>query len=233
MTIPGIEFYGVCGRAIVADGLLLVPARFNFEPGADGPVECESPAFLHDPPPLRRLLGNDDLGYDFLLACWARARIPLAFGVWPLEGSNVERDELLDLPFLAVRLEGASIVDVVPFVCTQNGEGGPGLIFRETDRVPLLKTRIASAFWGVLLRAPEELAGFEAILDECEGGYYKVEFTHGQLLVGDTDEEDAGRSLLFRSEQFRCPDCDGTGIDDFFPFTDDCPTCGGTGAVTW
>jgi len=240
-VVSGILLHDVIGSPARAGEVLLVPALFDFTPGAEGPVEFHLKDFKPDMPPLPAFSGDWVLDDETLLPYWVRARIPAVFGFRSLSGWDVCRHELLNFPFVAVLWSeaGASLA-AIPIVCTE-GWSGPGLIFRATDTDPTVKGRVASAFWAALLQAPDQLEAFEEHLFDEEAGWLKVGYAQGQFFICEMDDYDpddpSGRFdphlARFPGEVFRCPDCDGSGVEDLFPFTEDCASCGGTGVVTW
>jgi hypothetical protein len=91
-------------------------------------------------------------GFD---AAWVRARIPGLFGFTP-DVAEVEK-ALLETGFAAVAEEGAVCY---PFVCTDH-YGRSALMFSDDGPDEAVKRSIAAAFWGSLLRDPDDLADFE------------------------------------------------------------------------
>jgi hypothetical protein len=239
-TIPGIEFHGVRGSPAEADGVLFLPALFDFDDPAGPFLRFDLTAAA----PVGDWLGADDPYLDeaALLVYWARARIPRVFGFHPVSGWEADRDEVLDVPFLAVRLEPEICLSrAVPFLCVE-GRRGPQLVFRTGEEDADLARRVAAAFWSLLLGDPGDLAEFRDLVYDPEGYWYTVAYERGRLSVDDFPDEDAGydpdcepdaHAAALRRERFPCPDCDGTGIEHWEPYTEDCATCGGTGAVTW
>ncbi|REK18696.1 MAG: hypothetical protein DWQ37_03950 [Planctomycetota bacterium] len=91
-------------------------------------------------------------GYD---AAWVRARIPHTFQVSP-PPARIEKS-LLDSGFVAVTID-ASLA--FPFVCTDY-YGKSALMFSGEGPDRVTKQAIADAFWGILLRKPDDLTDFE------------------------------------------------------------------------
>jgi hypothetical protein len=89
-------------------------------------------------------------------AAWVRARLPRVFAFTP-DLSQIEKT-LLDVGFVALSL-GSSVG--FPIVCTDY-YGRTGIMFSPEGPDQAARTQIASAFWSLLLKAPDDLADFEA-----------------------------------------------------------------------
>jgi hypothetical protein len=89
-------------------------------------------------------------------AAWVRARIPRVFGFTP-ELSEVEKS-LLDIGFIAVEAESSV---GIPFELTDY-YGKTGLMFSPEGPDQILQTKIAKAFWSLLLQSPDNLDDFES-----------------------------------------------------------------------
>jgi hypothetical protein len=104
-----------------------------------------------DPPPAS-LLAAVEHGFD---AAWVRARIPRVFGINP-PTAEVEK-ALIEIGVVAA-VEGGETC--YPFVCSDY-YGKSALLFSGEGPSAAAKQAIASAFWGVLLADPDDLADFE------------------------------------------------------------------------
>jgi len=131
---------------------------FTFVPAA---VELNGNGFSTDfylrdsagerPPPI--LARPIEQQYD---AAWVRARLPRVFEFTP-ELSEVEKS-LLDCGFVAVAA-GTSVG--FPFVCADY-HGRTGIMFSPEGPAQDTQTKIAGAFWSLLLQSPDDVADFEA-----------------------------------------------------------------------
>ena len=101
---------------------------------------------------------------------WVRARLPVVFGFTP-EPSEVEKTFLLE-GFVAV--EDGSDVGVA-FECSDY-YGATSLTFSDAEADEDLKSRLAEAFWNILLSEPGALADFEGRVDHFAAG---VTLTYG------------------------------------------------------
>jgi len=236
---PGIILYDIVGLPVGTGDVLLVPALFDFCDEGEGTAECHLGTFGPDLPWLRGLFNCFDLHDETVLQYWLRARIPAAFGLRPATGGDQGRYDLLEYPFLAVVPSGsAATLAAIPFVCAE-GYSGPGLIFPKTGFDAAAKLRVAEAFWSMLLESPESIAPFEEWVYDDEAGLQKVYGSRGLLCICDLEDSDDGERRYdahlapFNGEKFPCPDCGGSGVEDAYPFTEDCATCGGTGLVSW
>jgi hypothetical protein len=236
--VPGIVLHDIVGLPAEVGDILLVPSLFDFCVGDEGSTEYHLADFVPELDPLRALFNCFDHHDDLILQIWVRARIPVAFAFHPPIGGDLQRRDLLDFPFLAVFPSGSgATLSAVPFVCVE-GYSGPGLTFRKTDAAST-KERIAAAFWRVLLQMPEDIAPFEEWMYDEEAGVLKVGCGPGILYLSDLEDWDDESPHFdihlspFPGELFACPDCGATGIEDLFPFTEDCASCNGTGVVTW
>ncbi len=241
-SIPDIVLHGPLAPAIRRRGVLLVPALFDFDAGAEGCPEYPIDQYMPDPADIPSLLDIDG-GSGWGLCLWARARIPAAFGFRPLSPRFPWRPELLDFPFLAVLdARAAGPLSIVPFVCVEDGNG-PALAFRRAETSWTIKERVADAFWRVVLRGKDELRPFEVCIDSLDqggdmmkAGYAKGEFFCADLWMETPDEQGCELDPHLAptaDEVFNCPDCGGDGVEDTFPYTEDCGLCGGTGWVAW
>lgn len=185
-------------------------------------------------------------------ALWVRARIGRVFGVAP--PTPLGKHCLLDAAFLAVRLprSGPPLV-AYPFVCTDSDGEPPvdyeyfdesvGLAFGRTDPPPpATAARIASAFWGLLLAAPDDLATFGDYYEShdgdrarvgCDG--LRVDFEYldvGPDGDGDGDAPAGPAAALEFRGLWPCPDCGGDGVEFFADLVEQpCETCRGTGTA--
>jgi hypothetical protein len=237
--IPEIVLYDIVGLPAAAGPILFVPALFDFRAESEGAVEYHLSDFEPDLPRLYALFNCFDLSDELVLQYWVRARIPCAFSLRPPVGGDRHRYDVLDFPFLAVLPSGSgATLTAVPFVCVE-GFSGPGLTFRKSDTDNETKRKVAAAFWSILLRDLDTIAPFEEWVYDDESGVQKVGCGRGFLFVSDLEDwEDGGLRYdhhlsPFPGELFCCPDCWGSGVEDLFPFTEDCVTCNGTGLVTW
>jgi len=178
-------------------------------------------------------------------ALWVRARIGRVFGIAP--PSPLGKQCLLDAAFLAVRhAPSGPFLEAHPFVCTDSDGEEPvdyewfdnrvGLAFGPTGRA--MKSRIATAFWGLLLAADDDLATFGDYY-EFDGGRWRVGCDGHEPFSDDIDygydEGDACPAYgLGFDGRWPCPDCDGEGVEFFADlFEQECETCRGTGSVAW
>jgi hypothetical protein len=234
LVLPDIILFDVIGSPIRTRTFYLVPALFEFDFGTEGQAEYPLIDFKTELHPTPSMFTSEELDNETLLTYWVRARIPSVFGFSPIGGWDLPSEDFLDLGFLAVRND----TSMTPFRCIDRGFG-PVLKFRKTETKTIFKQSIAEAFWNLLLQDLFDLLPFEIRMEEELGGWSKVEFSHDRFFGSDIgeieDEKDAydSHTVWLSGEVFCCPDCDGTGIDDFYPFTEDCGLCGGTGGVTW
>jgi hypothetical protein len=237
--VPGIVLNDIIGLPAGTGDVLVVPALFDYSPENEGAVEYHLLDFEPDLSRLCTLFNCSDFSDELVLQYWVRARIPCTFSISPPVGGDPYRYDVLDFPFLAVFPSGSgATLTAVPFVCVE-GVRGPGLTFRKSDTDDASKRRVAAAFWSILLRDLEAIAPFEEWVYDDEAGTLKVGCGRGFLYVSDLEDwEDDSRRYdhhlsPFPGELFCCPDCCGTGVEDLFPFTEDCVTCNGTGLVSW
>jgi hypothetical protein len=88
-------------------------------------------------------------------AAWVRARIPRVFGFTP--GLAEIEKALLHAAFVAVPQDNRT---GYPFICNDH-YGRSALGFSDDGPEESVQRAIADAFWGLLLRDPEDLADFE------------------------------------------------------------------------
>jgi hypothetical protein len=88
-------------------------------------------------------------------AAWVRARIPKVFGFTP--GPAEIEKALTNVGFVVVPVENQT---GYPFMCTDH-YGRSALEFSDKSPEETIKRAIADAFWGLLIREPEDLADFE------------------------------------------------------------------------
>lgn len=179
-------------------------------------------------------------------ALWVRARIGRVFGIAP--PSPLGKRCLLDAAFLAVaHPRRGPFLEAYPFVCTDSDGEEPvdyewfdttvGLAFPRTNPPePTTRRRIADAFWGLLLSAPDDLATFGDYY-ESHHDLYRVgcdgrRLLCDEILSGHDGESDAAGLGL--GGRWPCPDCDGEGIEFLAGLIEEtCETCRGTGIVAW
>lgn len=209
----------------------------------DGPIgkrECRLGERLDRPAP-------DDLTGEFE-ALWVRARIGRVFGIAP--PSPLGKRCLLDAAFLAVRHpRRGPFLEAYPLVCTDSDGDEPedyewfdttvGLAFpRTAPPKPETRGRIAEAFWGLLLAAPDDLATFgdyhESYDDHRRVGCDGRRLFCDEILSGHGEASMAPAYGFGLGGRWACPDCDGEGIEFFADlFEQTCETCRGMGVVAW
>lgn len=123
--------------------------------GDDVPVEplvAYSTAYL----PMG-VLPDGENWLEFYNALCVRARLPVALGFAPPTGRHAVRRQFLDAALLAVSVAGGEVC-VTPFVCTDDELQA---VLRFGPGCPLERRRaVASAFWGLLASAPDDLANY-------------------------------------------------------------------------
>jgi hypothetical protein len=151
MRVRHAKLQNVYGRPAKHGGFTIVPA----DPQLDGTMFSSSFPLNELPssriPPVLRVPVAQK--YD---VAWVRARLPMAFGCRP-EPAQVEKTFLLQ-GFVAVP-DGVN--EGVAFECLDY-YGKTSLTFSEAERDDDLKTRVANAFWDILLAEPDELEDFWA-----------------------------------------------------------------------
>lgn len=173
---------------------------------------------------------------------WVRARIGRIFGIAP--PSPLGKRCLLDAAFLAVRTaRSGPFLEVHPFVCTDSDGEEPidyewfdtrvGLVFGPTEPPRrALRSRIADAFWNLLLANPDDLATFGDYYDSYDAGYC-VGCDGRNLFCDDLDHTDGEEPDLSPdgfgfNGRWPCPDCDGEGVEFLADLIEQpCETCRG------
>jgi len=141
----------VFGQPVTHAGFTFVPAAVELD-GNGFSADFDLRDVVGERPPAI-LASPIEHQYD---AAWVRARLPRVFGFTP-ELAEVEKS-LLDVGFVAVAA-GSSVG--FPFICTDY-YGRTGLMFSPDGPEQDTQARLASAFWSLLLQAPDDLADFEA-----------------------------------------------------------------------
>lgn len=246
--LPGIILHQLVGSSATSNGIQFIPAFFEFE------HEEENDSMMVARPEyrleksrlgsldLRTLMGSYGDFESTLLTAWVRARIPAIFGYQPPRAQFIRKPEVLGISFLAVPpWDKPEDIRIVPFTCTSWDYREPGLVFRSTEENGDAKRRIAEAFWDLLTCRPLDLHPFEEfIYDEFDDeGPLREGFGRGRLFMQgmhdiEVEELRWDEHATWQDDlPYCCPDCDGTGVEDWFPFTEDCLTCGGTGGISW
>jgi hypothetical protein len=141
----------VFGKPATHDGFTFVPAEFELDGnGFSTNYYLRDLVGEHPPAILARPIEQQ---YD---AAWVRARLPRVFGITPAL-SEVEKS-LLDVGFVAAAVRSSV---GFPFICTDS-YGRTGLMFSSDGPDQDTQAKIAAAFWSLLLRAPNDVADFEA-----------------------------------------------------------------------
>jgi hypothetical protein len=169
MNIRHAKLHNVYGRPAKHGGFTIVPADLELEGTMFDSSFPLSELPGHRIPPVLRV----PVTKHFDVA-WVRARLPVVFGFTP-EPSEVEK-AFLSQAFVAVP-DGADVG--IGFDCTDY-YGQTSLTFSPKETDDALKSRIADAFWSILLSEPDALAEFSAKFDHigagitleygCEGG---------------------------------------------------------------
>jgi hypothetical protein len=240
---------GVMGRACEFGGVYFVGAQVEIDrPKPYG--ACDLDEYLREAPRKRRpwprdLFAGDPLG-DEAMAQWVRSRIPRLFGFAPLPNHGV-REVALDVGFVAAIPFGqGKNLRAFPFACTAaafwGDEGfsvcGPSLYFSSQGPAESTRRLICDNFGSLLLAAPRDLATWEDFRTTSNSRYVSHTGFDGRQFFT-VESNPAEDSLVDNHSGFatgwwqRCPDCDGAGIEDVFPFLSDCGLCEGTGRISW
>lgn len=141
----------VFGKAATHDGFSFVPAIVELDGDSfSRAFDLRDAVGPHPPASLARPIEHH---YD---AAWVRARLPRVFAFTP-QIAEMEKS-LLDVGFVTVA-EGSAVG--FPFVCTDY-YGRTGLMFSPEGPDQATQTKIAAAFWSLLLDSPDDLEDFEA-----------------------------------------------------------------------
>ncbi len=89
------------------------------------------------------------------------------------------RYEILNDAFLGIARNDLGFDTAVPFVCVA-GWRGPGLVFGDSVMEPLVKERVANAFWGLLLHDPLKISSFLIRLYDDQDGESSWEYDGGR-----------------------------------------------------
>jgi hypothetical protein len=117
-------------------------------------------------------------------AAWVRARLPRVFSFTP-ELSQIEKT-LLDVGFVA--LPRGSLV-AFPIVL-RDYYGRTGIMFSPEGPDQGARTQIASAFWSLLLEAPDDVADFEAtVYHPGAGVLMHFGCKHGEPTFEESEDE--------------------------------------------
>jgi hypothetical protein len=144
------ELVDVCGRAAEHNGITFVPAVVRL----NGSCFSLEHYFRDHPAPERTNVPDP---FD---AAFIRARIPRLFGYTPLYDEGQEKSLICE-GFIAVLADRQT---AVPFMCS-DCYGATGLLFSEDGPEPELRESIASSFWDLMLRDPDDVSDFhEAVL---------------------------------------------------------------------
>jgi hypothetical protein len=115
---------------------------------------------------------------------WVRARLPRVFGFTP-DLSEVEKS-LLYVGFVAIA-ERSSVG--WPFICTDY-YGRTGLMFSPEGPDQSTQTKIAAAYWSLLLQTPDDLEDFEATVYHPGAGIWMhLGCQDGEPTYSESDEE--------------------------------------------
>jgi hypothetical protein len=250
VSVSGIRLHDVVGRPTEANGILFVPARFDFESEQKGPDEfplSEQP----DAQALQGTLVSHEIEPESLLILWAESRVRAVFLT---SGMSRWCSERFEVAFVAATRFGDDRgPSLVPFLLLGSGgflgSGGPALAFR-IDVDAVVKRQIASAFYGLLLRDPADLVPFETHhqddFDFEFGGWDRLGYARGEFYAceltpwvdGDLwaeyqplDDECLGPRVSLFADPMLCPDCGGSGEESFCPAGEVCETCEGRGEL--
>ena len=149
MNIRHAQLQNVYGRAAMHGGFTIVPADVQLTGTMFDPSFHLRELPSNRIPPVLRV----PIEQLFDVA-WVRARLPAVFGVTP-EPSETEKT-FLQQAFVAVP-EGSD--EGIAFECSDY-YGKTSLMFSEAETDEPLKSRIADAFWSLLLSEPDALADF-------------------------------------------------------------------------
>ncbi|MDR3637162.1 MAG: hypothetical protein P4L84_25385 [Isosphaeraceae bacterium] len=179
------------------------------------------------------------------LDAWVRARIPRLFEFTPPRCVN-NVSALVNIAFVAVSsFERCGQMDLCPFVCSVafhpeddlQEEPLVGLFFSRRGPSRRVKARIADRFWSLLLKEPYSLEPFLDTLFHDYDGYvvgFDGETFISEPLFHKWEDGHVENHYAYLMGPLRwCEDCEGTGIEDTFPYLEDCATCRGAGSVTW
>jgi len=149
MRVRNAKLLDVFGRPAKQAGFTIVPAQVELDGMMFQPSfhlnELSSdriPAVLRAP-----------IQQQFDVA-WVRARLPVVFGLTP-EPSEIEKT-FLHQGFVVVPDESD---EGIALECSDY-YGKTSLVFSHAERDESLKTRVANAFWSLLLSEPDALADF-------------------------------------------------------------------------
>jgi hypothetical protein len=149
MRVRNAKLHDVVGRPAKQAGFTIIPAQLDLDGTMFQPSFHlrELPSGLI--PPVLRV----PIEQQFDVA-WVRARLSVVFGFTP-EPSEMEKT-FLQQAFVAVP-EGSD--EGIAFECSDY-YGKTSLTFSQAEADEALKTRVADAFWRLLLSEPEALAEF-------------------------------------------------------------------------
>lgn len=220
------------------DGILFVPALLDIKELAEEFHQTLDDYFDSevDGPAIKQV-AEDELSWH--TGTWIRARIPPLFHFQPPLCLGNTGDPM-NVGFLAVAsFDSRSFLTPYPFACVHSidwqdyGGSSVGILFSQRGPSNRNRDRIARAFWRLCRQDPEELNPFEDY--SCFGNeIFGFTGRHFVSLNQETASSEGGMTHYFLSgEQFLCYDCDGSGIEYEYPYTEDCATCGGRGTITW
>lgn len=149
MKVRHANLINVFGRPAKHFGLTFVPADLRLEGSRFSPSFPLAKSVGEPPPVLLAAIAGE---YD---AAWVRARIPTAFGFTPAPSER----EKTPLSEYFVALEDGKD-EAFAFECA-DVYGRTSLWFSHHETEGEGKTRVAEAFWGLLLSEPDELTDFE------------------------------------------------------------------------
>lgn len=237
-VVPGIVLYDVVGQPVCSQGVFLTAARFEFLEKTSTYVELPFVFQKLDLDDLRAFFNYHDSFEEEVLHFWLMARIPAAFGYRLITGVDRDYGQDLVVPFLAiVTSDEKACFEAIPFLCVSD-YNRTGLVFGRSSVDDATKQRIREAFEKTLFKSPHEIVEFEEWGYDDEAGLHKIYCKRGLLCRCDLEDWDDVRRgydphlIAFPNETFLCPDCGGTGLEEWF-LTDDCNTCGGTGSISW
>jgi hypothetical protein len=118
-------------------------------------------------------------GWD---AAWVRARLARAFAYEPVV-SEVEKSLLCEC-FVASREDDAYLFECLDYY------GKTSVVFSPNGPERAIQDAIASAFWAVLLREPDDLADFQArVFHPGAGVWLDYACKHGELSLEEREDD--------------------------------------------
>ena len=191
--------YDVIGRPVTQGGTVFVPVIGSFD-------FAEPKSFLHKHADMGFLASmmDDELCYNNSL--WVRARLIKLFGINHPSGHALKT--LLNFQAVAVSLDGSALSLPTPFIVTDTFNGfiddygyspDSSIAFPSSVDVEM-QTRIADAFWAMMLHSPHQLgifsdywySDYDASLQQisCDGYRFTQDFVGHLYPIADTSPED-------------------------------------------